>query len=263
MQQEQNNEVEMPAVISQENHMQNNQNNNRRQRMKWTKNLNTDIIRCYFNTVLRIPNQPYRKQFHDRWKILHPDLQLTEQRICDQHRTIISKTNTRENIRGNWLTEIEIQEIRNSIQQQINAENLHNNINNNEQDQQEINEELEDTIVNLQDNQPPVERGEANQNHPEYNEIEELRQMILEEYAQSVITPFEDRYEIRKPSRKSEKILEKAVGKVNEALEDAAVLTEISDVTNLNHLVYASAITAIKQAELQRECLPKKQKQNE
>jgi len=74
--------------------------------MKWTKTLNTDIVRCYFNTVLRIPDQPYRQQFHNRWTTLHPELQLSEQRISDQHRTIMSEVNTRENTRGSWLTEI-------------------------------------------------------------------------------------------------------------------------------------------------------------
>ena len=53
MQQQQNSQDEAPAVISQENRTQIN-NNNRIRRMKWTKTLNTDIVRCYFNTVLRI-----------------------------------------------------------------------------------------------------------------------------------------------------------------------------------------------------------------
>ena len=51
-----------PTIILQENRLQpnvNNNNNNPGQRMTWTKQLNIDIIRCYFNTILRIPNQPY------------------------------------------------------------------------------------------------------------------------------------------------------------------------------------------------------------
>ena len=86
----------------------------------------------------------------------------------------------------------------------------------------------------------------------------EIRRQIIEEYARTVITPLEDRKIIQKPSKKSGKILEREIEKVNQALEDAAVLTEISDVINLNNLVYASAIVSIENSQLQKECLPKK-----
>ena len=99
-------------VISQENATQPVNNNNNNRRMKWTKELNINIVRCYFNTILRQPNQPYRKEFHRLWKDLYPELTLTEQRICDQQRLIFNKANSR-NIRGNWLTQLEIDQIRN------------------------------------------------------------------------------------------------------------------------------------------------------
>ena len=62
--------------------------------------MNEDIILCYCNTILHLPNEPYRKEFHRRWNQLYPDLQLTEQRICDQKGIILTKSNTNENIRG-------------------------------------------------------------------------------------------------------------------------------------------------------------------
>ena len=46
--------------------------------MKWKKQLNLDTIRCYFNTILRIPNQQYKKHFHTQWTTLHPENPLTE-----------------------------------------------------------------------------------------------------------------------------------------------------------------------------------------
>ena len=63
------------------------------------KIVHIDIMRCYDSTILRIPNQPYRRDFHTRWTTLHPENSLTEQRICDQQRVIIKKANTQENIR--------------------------------------------------------------------------------------------------------------------------------------------------------------------
>ena len=106
--------------------------------MKWTKEFNKDIIRCYFNTILRIPNQPYRKEFYDRWVRLHPENPLTEQRICDQQRIIMRKVNTRENTRGSWLTQIEIEQIQNLITHQINDE-INNHTNEPENAVQQIN----------------------------------------------------------------------------------------------------------------------------
>ena len=104
MQQQQQNGLEGdPTIILQENGLQpnvNNSNNNREQRMKPKKQLNIDIIRCYFNTILRIPNQPYRRDFHTRWATLYPEDPLTEQRFCDQPMVIMRKANTQENIRG-------------------------------------------------------------------------------------------------------------------------------------------------------------------
>ena len=76
-QQQQGGSEEEPVVISHKNRLQNHPQNLRRTRMKWTKEINTDIIRCYFRTILRIPNQPYRKEFYNRWVRLHPENRLT------------------------------------------------------------------------------------------------------------------------------------------------------------------------------------------
>ena len=46
---------------------------------------------------LPIPNQPYRRDFHTRWTTLHPENSLTGQRIWDQERVIMKKSNTQEN----------------------------------------------------------------------------------------------------------------------------------------------------------------------
>ena len=83
MQQQQNGIDREPTIILHENGLQTNVNNNtnRGQRMKWTEQLNIDIICCYFNTILRIPNQPCRRDFHTRWTTQHPGNSLTEQNL--------------------------------------------------------------------------------------------------------------------------------------------------------------------------------------
>ena len=96
--------------------------------MKRTKQLNIDIIRCYFKTILRIPNQPYRRDFHTRCATLYPENPLTEQRFCDQGMVIMRKANTQENIRGAWITWQEIHQLRNDVSRETeNERNLQQN----------------------------------------------------------------------------------------------------------------------------------------
>ena len=69
IQQQENGVDGEPTIVLQENGSQPNVNsnsNNRVQLLKRKKQLNIDIIRCYFNTILRISNQPHRKDFHTR-----------------------------------------------------------------------------------------------------------------------------------------------------------------------------------------------------
>ena len=102
IQQQQNGVGSEPTIILQENGSQpnvnnnnNNNNNNHGERMKLTKQLEIDIIACYFNTILRITNQSYRRDFHTRWTTLHSENPLTEQRICDNEKSKHSRKHQR------------------------------------------------------------------------------------------------------------------------------------------------------------------------
>ena len=83
----------------------------------------------------------------------------------------------------------------------------------------------------------------------------------MDEYAKCILIPFAERKFIKRPGKQHEKKLEKAVENVNKTLEVIPVSTEISDVTQLNNLLYASAITAIKIADLEKQCLPANKQQ--
>lgn len=262
MEDQQNEHDVQPAVNSQENRTQNVQNNNRRQRMKWTKEMNTDIIRCYFETVLRLPNQPYRREFYQRWMMLHPDSPYTEQRICDQQRTIMNKVNTRENTRGSWLTEIEIQDIRNTIQTEVGVEqNQPVNQPNPVQNPAELQEQPPENDQAVQD-EPHVEANVEPPTQPvepeNQDEINGIKDVLLDLYATASITPFEDRFTFRKPGKKHEFELKRALEKINKAVEDMPLLTEIINVNQLNDVTYACALLSIKNANLEKQCIVRK-----
>jgi len=224
--------------------------------------MNTDIIRCYFKTILQTPNQPYRKEFYRNWIILYPENQLTEQRICDQKREITRRANGNINVRGNWLTNFEINQIQTEITQQLRPENEDRNINGegNAEPVEDLPIQVENDAINAEElaHNNPRQRGDEEQNA----ELQRVKDTLLNQLAESVLTPFENRHDLRKPGRKIEKQLEKALGMVNEVVEDVTQLTEISDVTQLNHLVYASAITAIKISNLDKECIIRKAPKN-
>ena len=194
-QQQQNGLGEEPAVISQENRLQNHPQNLRRTRMKWTKEMNIDIIRCYFNTILRIPNQPYRKEFYNRWVTLYPENRLTEQRICEQQRLIMRKATTNENTRGSWLTEMEITDVQATIANEIGGE-----INNEPVGQQA---EVPNHQYQAEEHQQQHQIAEEKQHVPG-QEINADQQLIEELLAKATVTPFSDRIIFNKPGRKSE-----------------------------------------------------------
>lgn len=259
--QQQNGYRGMQEVISQESQMQTNNNNNQRQRMKWSKELNKDIIRCYYYTILKSPNEPYRKAFYNIWTTKHPELRLTEQRICDQHRTIMKKVNTRENIRGNWLTELDITEIRNNIMNEINqsttAENentlQHETRTEHQQIYEQNNQHIEEqNIININ-----INETEENTYH------QEIRNTLINKFAQSTMTQFENRYNFKKPKKKSLKTLEKSIREINKVIETTPLISnDIDDVNKLNNLIYAAALTAIENAGLQNECLKRNRTNN-
>ncbi|XP_066912330.1 uncharacterized protein [Clytia hemisphaerica] len=197
-------------------------------------------------------------RIHRRWEELYPNLRITEQRICDQQRQIVKKSESNENLRGNWLTQLEINQIRLEIQQLVTNENLNQDEAPNNEAEEENNPQLPNNVPEERADQPRNEPEILNDNENHEHEQEEIRRMILEEYARTIITPLEERKNIQKPSKKKGKSLEKSIGKVNEALEGIPLLTDVADVTNLDHLVYASAVVAIERAQLQKECLPKK-----
>ena len=218
--QEQQNRIDgEPTIILQKNGSQQNVNNNsndRAQRIKWTKQLNIDIIRCYFNTILRIPNQPYRRDFHTRWTTLHPENLLTEQIICDQQRVIMKKANTQENIRGAWITRHEIHQLRNDVSREIkNEKNPQQNESNN------ADVAIEGEHVDLPHNIiPPEENAIEQPNEINENEFSKIKKTLANVYPESIITPFDKRFNLRKPGRK-------AIKKLEESLEKLTILLKL------------------------------------
>lgn len=84
-----------------------------RQRIRWTKEMNLDIVHCFFKAITN-SSTSYRRSMHRYWKQLYPDTTFSEQRIADQKKQIFSRANNTNPLgnRGHWLTNLEIEAVK-------------------------------------------------------------------------------------------------------------------------------------------------------
>src|SRR6266566_993675 len=85
--------------------------------MRWTKEMNLNVIRAYFRaTKCSSISLGYRKVFHSEWLKMYPESVATEQRICDQKRTIFTRK---------LLSQYEIDNVKQEVQSEFDMNLLH------------------------------------------------------------------------------------------------------------------------------------------
>ena len=109
---------------------------------------------------------------------------------------------------------------------------------------------------------PPEENVIEQPSDINKNELLKIKKTLVNAYAENIVTPFDKRFNLRKPGRKTIKKLEESLEKVNDVIEATPLLTEKIDVTSLNQLTYGAAITAIKTARVENQCIIKKRNIN-
>ena len=78
---------------------------------------------------------------------------------------------------------------------------------------------------------PPEENAIEQPNDINENELLKIKKTLVNAYAESIVTPFDKRFNLRKPGRKTIKKLEESLEKVNNVIEATPLLTEKIDVT--------------------------------
>ncbi|XP_063891684.1 uncharacterized protein LOC135117143 [Helicoverpa armigera] len=82
-----------------------------RVRMRWSKEVNTFIMRTYFHiTKLETDMTTYRQQLHELFTRQYPEISVSEQRISDQRRTIV---------RNKLLSQVEIDKLKEEVREQL------------------------------------------------------------------------------------------------------------------------------------------------
>ena len=75
---------------------------------------------------------------------------------------------------------------------------------------------------------PPEENAIEQPNDINENELLKIKETLVNAYAESIVTPFNKRFNLRKPGSETIKKLEKSLGKVNHVAEATPLLTEKS-----------------------------------
>ena len=153
----------------------------------------------------------------------------------------MKKANTQENVRGAWITRHEIHQLRKYVSREI------------ENDRNPQQNELNNADVAIEGEPadqprsmiPPEENAIEQPNYINENELLKIKTLV-NAYAESILTPFDKRFNLRKLRRKTTKKLEESLEKVSDVVEATPLLMEKVDITSLNQLTYAAAITAIK-----------------
>ena len=237
----------------------------KKKRIKWTKEMNKQIIRCYY-IAIKDPTTAYRKTLHAEWLKIYPDSSVTEQRVCDQKKEIFKhadnskqpKTN-----RGCWLTKTEIDDIKDKTTEDVNniqpekdeRENANRLLT---QDNMNAEEIPKDHNLNKQKTQENIWNRQTNGENlkavSEMNIINKLKEL----FEQAKLTPLSKRKSFKSPHKKIEHQLKEAITVVNDHIE--AIATDVSDLHELNCLIYASVILAIELSNLENQCYVKEKK---
>ena len=118
----------------------------------------------------------------------------------------MKKANTQENIRGAWITRHEIHQLRNDVSREIKNEK---NPQQNERNNADV--AIEGEHVDLPHNIIPNEINE--------NDLSKIKKTLANAYPESIVTPFDKRFNLRKPGRKTIKKLEESLEKLTMLLK--------------------------------------------
>ena len=204
-------------------------------RTKWTKEVNIVVMECYYRSnpidESGVPIRGYRRRMFNEWIQRGPFQDITEQRICDQARTIR---------KNGWLTELELEMIKRNIERE---EFQDNNSETNEGDNRNDTLVEEDRTVTSIENVIPVKlvSNDEEMNEDERSIVNELIQISESgENANGVTFKKVDYSKINNEVRK---------------LNNAVKFIDTDNITETNNLLIACSVWMAKKLGLKK---PKK-----
>lgn len=201
-------------------------------RMRWTRSMNIDVMRSFFRaTECETQLTGYRNKFLFEWKKNYPQLEISEQRICDQRRVIINKK---------YLTDTEISQIKHEISAQIN---------NTSQDSQSLSQPPETQDTTIAFNQTESASIILENEICEVNTDESTNQVSIEliELYNATKLEFEGTDPLKRPSIPKipyNKKSKEAINQINMLIKNK--YSQLESLDDLQLIVYVSAVTICK-----------------
>lgn len=210
-----------------------------RQRIKWTEEMNKNVIRCYMKSTLAETNMTaYRNQMHRMFIHLYPELaaRITEQNITDRKRAIIAKSMIPTKI---------IEEIKEQVRRELNIGT--------ETEEENDTDEMEHEIIeaDVPHSEETETEEQQNEDDTEARHKQELLEKI-EKHFQTALIEFTGTDPLSRPN------IPKAFPSVvlNQTLEimNNTILRphtdECNDLETLHLLVYCAAISTVRTLQL-------------
>ena len=184
---------------------------NTKTRKKLSKSQNREVMICYYKSE---PEKlGYRKRFHSIWHEQNPDLEITEQHLSDQQRTII---------KNKWFSDTELGELK-----RMSKGNISESQNTTESENEVI-------LETQQQNQEAVE----NEAPVITNQLIAGEKDLIEKITNN-ITDIPERVQIPSMISENKKLLKENTDNINRLLP----YIPTADSTQTNNLIYAAAKT--------------------
>ena len=162
---------------------------NTKKMMKWTREMNTEIIKGHFKALITVPDT-YSKGLFEYFEGKFSNLHVTAQRLTDQKRAILERAygKVKGKLRGGWLSREEVEAI------EAEAKILYDSDESNQNRSEEI---LTENVENLSAENPDEIQ------EPESDETRAIITKIKIEFEKTKMTGFDNRKRFRKPPKKS------------------------------------------------------------
>lgn len=209
-----------------------------RQRMKWSTQMNKDVMRCYFKaTNLENELTSYRGKMHELFLNEYPNITITEQRVADQRRTIMARSLLPQAI----IDEIK-EQVRKEIsqkQEEITPDDIYNQ-NRNQNQHETIRSQNQNEQTNNQCEHDPLatQTEQKEEIPPDANYFKELEAKLNEIFIKYCGTDPTQRPQL--PRQSSSKKLAIITAKVNQLLP--SFIKNIGTFEELHALLYSAAM---------------------
>jgi hypothetical protein len=202
------------------------------QRIQWSKEMNTFVMRQYYIiTKLETIKIGYRQELHDKFTRQYPEMDISEQRIADQRRAIVTK---------NLLTKPWLEEIRAQVAEPLKETTVKEN----DQDSEENINTDEETAKPLSENEQKEEQSletRQTEENPELDKIKIEFHKALKEFEGT-----DPAIRLQTPKQKCSRKLATIITAINQEILPEYMKNNVTNFPELHNTIYTAAVATVR-----------------